>query len=365
MLNWRDLHNPKAGGAERVSQAFLQHLAERGHEIFWFSNNFSDAVRQERIGKIQVVRGGGMGSSIFHAISWYRKQKPFDLVIDQHHGVPWFAPWWCKTNCIAYIHEVLGPIWKSFYPWPLSQIGYWQEYWTHRLYRNIPFWVPSKSTRKNLLARGVKNVVVFPNGVDTTPLSQLDPKPLASPLKLITVCRLAPNKRVDHAIELLKILSDKNISAELTIVGRGEMENALREKASELDLAEKIRFTGSVSESEKNRFLCDAHLLVHTSVREGWGLNVLEANAMGTPALVYPVEGLVDSTIDGQTGFVTKGETPAALAKSIEQLLVDKSVYETIRLNAWNRSKEFQWEKVLPQVCDWLELQARKNSNVQ
>ena len=41
-----------------------------------------------------------------------------DLVIDQHHGIPWYAPWWCGTNCIAYIHEVLGPIWDAFYPWP-------------------------------------------------------------------------------------------------------------------------------------------------------------------------------------------------------------------------------------------------------
>ena len=42
--------------------------------------------------------------------------------------------------------------------------------------------------------------------------------------------------------------------------------------------------------------------MVHTSIREGWGLNVIEANAMGTPAIVYPVGGLVDSTVDGPIG---------------------------------------------------------------
>ena len=38
-----------------------------------------------------------------------------------------------------------------------------------------------------------------------------------------------------------------------------------------------------------------AHVLVATSVREGWGLNVSEAAACGTPAIGYSVPGLVDS----------------------------------------------------------------------
>jgi len=49
--------------------------------------------------------------------------EAFDLVIDQHHGIPWFAPWWSRTNSIAYIHEVLGPIWSAFYSWPLSTLA--------------------------------------------------------------------------------------------------------------------------------------------------------------------------------------------------------------------------------------------------
>ena len=37
---------------------------------------------------------------------------------------------------------------------------------------------------------------------------------------------------------------------------------------------------------------------------------MIEANAMGTPAVVYPVGGLVDSTVHGQTGLVSEAETP-------------------------------------------------------
>jgi len=115
MLNWRDPANPKSGGAERVSLAYLEGLKERGHEVFWFANEFAGSKSEEVINGIQIARGGGSGKSVLMARRWYRQQKPFDLVIDQHHGIPWFAPWWAKTNCVAYIHEVLGPIWDAFY----------------------------------------------------------------------------------------------------------------------------------------------------------------------------------------------------------------------------------------------------------
>lgn len=355
MLNWRDPKNPLAGGAERVSVAYLRALAQRGHEVFWFANAFPGGLDEEIHDGITFVRGGGKGSSILKAIRWYRRQKPFDLVIDQHHGIPWFAPWWSKTNCVAYIHEVLGPIWNAFYSWPWSVLLRWQEFWTHKFYRNILFWVPSETTRRRLLARGVRQVKVFPNGFDTVPLSELPSKPLEVPLRLISVSRLAPNKRVSHAIRVVKCLLDRGIAAQLQIVGTGEVAAALRETARQLQVDSQVAFAGFLSEKDKNNALRDAHFLIHASMREGWGLNVLEANAMGTPAIVYPVDGLMDSTVDGQTGIITPAETPETIADALQALLRTPGQYDVFRQNAWNRSKEFQWDLVLPPVSRWLE----------
>ena len=147
MLNWRDPQNPLAGGAERVTQAYLEALVQRGHEAWWFANDFPGASPTATLGGVHIVRGGGMGTSILAAIRWYRRQAPFDLVIDQHHGIPWYAPWWCRTRCVGYIHEVLGPIWSAFYPWPLSALGRCQERWTHWGYRKVPFWTACQATR--------------------------------------------------------------------------------------------------------------------------------------------------------------------------------------------------------------------------
>ena len=360
MLNWRDPFNPRSGGAERVTQGYLSALRERGHEVYWFANTFPGASPEQEIDGIHLVRGGGVGGSVLAARTWCRRQRPFDLVVDQHHGIPWYAPWWSGTNCVAYVHEVLGPIWDSFYRWPKSAIGKRQERWTHWLYRNVPFWTACNSTRDALLRHGVRNVTIIPYGVHTVALPELALKPLDQPVKLIVVSRLAPNKRIDHAIRCFRCLLDRGVNAEMTVVGTGEAEQALRELVGGLGLRDRILFTGPLSEPDKDQALQQAHLLLHTSLREGWGLNVIEANAMGTPTAVYPVAGLIESTLHDQTGLVSKGETPESLADAVEFCLRNPDKYQTYRRAAWERAKTLHWSQVLPKACDWLESMARQ-----
>jgi len=361
MLNWRDPRNPLAGGAERVSLAYMRGLVERGHEVAWFANKFSGGPDTETINGIQVVRRGGKFTSWRAARKWCTTQKPFDLVIDQHHGIPWYAPWWCKTRCVAYIHEVLGPIWHAFYPWPLSAIGKWQERLTHRKYRDVPFWTASTFTRDQLEESGVKSVTQIPYGVETCALTKLPEKDLAEPLRLITVSRLAPNKQIDHAIAALRCLvEEKGIQAGLKIVGEGQELESLKVLAAEQGMETHIEFAGALGETEKDAALRESHWLLHASVREGWGLNVIEANAMGTPAAVYPVPGLRESTLHEKTGLVAQQESPKALADVIAASLKRPRDYVNWRTSARDRAREFHWDHVLPAACDQLEAWAKE-----
>ena len=358
MLNWRDPKNPLAGGAERVTLAYLAGLVKRGHEAYWFTHAFPGCEPEDEIEGVKIVRGGGTVSSIIKARAWCRSQPKFDLVIDQHHGIPWFAPVWCGTNNVSYIHEVLGPIWSSFYSWPLDSIGRFQERWTHWGYRKVPFFTASSCTLAKLKEHGVRDIKQIPYGVDTRVLESLPPKSLEQPLKLVMVSRLAPNKRVHHGIKGVAALLKKGINAHLTIMGGGEEEEQLKTLAAEV-LPDVHTFTGPVSEEEKDRILKESHLLLHTSQREGWGLNVIEANAMGTPTVVYPAEGLIESTLDGETGLVSKEQTPESLADRLADALEMKDQYQAWREAAWKRADSFHWENVLPRACEWFESKAR------
>jgi glycosyltransferase involved in cell wall biosynthesis len=359
MLNWRDPENPLSGGAERVTQGYMGALVKRGHEVFWFANAFEGCAPSGVVDGIQIVRAGGKGTSVLEARQWYRKQPRFDLVIDQHHGIPWYAPWWCGTNCVAYIHEVLGPIWDAFYKYPWNVIGKTQERWTHTLYRNVPFWTACESTRDDLMRHGVKNVTIIRYGVHTVALPELEPKEMVPPLRLAMVSRLAPNKRIDHGMRTVAALRSMGVASTLKVVGGGEHEPVLRQVVTECGLEKEVTFVGGLKENEKDDLLRSSHLLLHTSQREGWGLNVIEANAMGTPAAVYPVAGLRESTLDNETGVVARGETPQLLADRIVELLKAPGEYERLRRGAWERAKTFHWSKILPVACDWLEEMGR------
>jgi glycosyltransferase involved in cell wall biosynthesis len=281
--------------------------------------------------------------------------------MDQHHGIPWYAPWWCGTNSVAYIHEVLGPIWDAFYQYPWNVIGKTQERWTHWLYRNVQFWTACESTRDELMRNGAKKVHIIRYGVHTVALPELEAKSFVPPLRLAMVSRLAPNKRIDHGIRTtVAALRGMGVESTLKIVGVGEHEPVLRSLVAESSLQNEVTFVGGLKEKAKDEFLRGSHLLLHTSQREGWGLNVIEANAMGTPGAVYPVAGLRESTLDNQTGVVARAERPELLAERIVELIRKPGEYERLRRGAWERAKTFHWSRILPIACDWLEEMARR-----
>jgi glycosyltransferase involved in cell wall biosynthesis len=173
------------------------------------------------------------------------------------------------------------------------------------------------------------------------------------------VSRFSPNKRIDHAVHLLRLLTARAIDAHLTLVGGGMEEVRLRRLVGDLGLQQRVHFPGLLPEAEKNRRLQQSHFLVHTSIREGWGLNVTEANALGTPAIVYPVAGLIDSTVHQETGWVTPAETPESAVECLAALVREPGLYSRVRRQAWERAQTFHWDRVLPRACEWLEAQAR------
>ena len=87
--------------------------------------------------------------------------------------------------------------------------------------------------------------------------------------------------------------------------------------------------------------MSQCHLLLATSVKEGWCLVVTEANSQKTPAIVYNVDGLRESVKDGITGVICKKNNPGELAKNILKLYQNKSLYKKLQKNAWNYSKIF------------------------
>jgi glycosyltransferase involved in cell wall biosynthesis len=72
---------------------------------------------------------------------------------------------------------------------------------------------------------------------------------------------------------------------------------------------------------------------------------VIASKRVGTPAVVYDVPGLRDSTRDGQTGLVCRRNTPSALAQAILSLHAQPLLYARLREQAWVSIKELSWDR--------------------
>jgi glycosyltransferase involved in cell wall biosynthesis len=88
--------------------------------------------------------------------------------------------------------------------------------------------------------------------------------------------------------------------------------------------------------------MAQAHALLLTSVREGWGLVVTEANACGTPAIVYDVPGLRDSVRHELTGLIVAPQ-PLSLFQAMIRVTTDPGFYSRLAAEGkrWSRTFSF------------------------
>jgi glycosyltransferase involved in cell wall biosynthesis len=154
------------------------------------------------------------------------------------------------------------------------------------------------------------------------------------------VGRLKRAKRPDYAIRAFKIVKERVPEAELWVIGDGYFRKDLEKMATD-----GVRFFGCLSNRERRKLVKRAWVLVNPSVREGFGLNVVEANALGTPCVAYDVAGLRDSILNGETGLLANDGSVEDLADKIIMVLRDEALRERLSRNALDYSLQFSWDR--------------------
>lgn len=154
-------------------------------------------------------------------------------------------------------------------------------------------------------------------------------------------------KGIEDVIKAYSYLKKDFKESQLWVVGTGEDKyiNKIKKMISNFGLTNDVIFYGYVTDDKKSELLRKAHLLIHASVKEGWGLVIIEAASQGTPSVVYKVPGLRDAVRNGETGIVVENNTAHDLAKSARNLFNNKTKYIKYQKNCLAWSKQFRWEK--------------------
>lgn len=349
-LNWRDTKHPKAGGAEYVTQVLAEGLVKKGWQVDWFTALAPGLSPEETVGGVHVIRRGGPLTVQRAARRWYATQPRYDVVVDQSHGWPFFAFRWTQVPTLFYINEVTGEIARYMLPWPLSSLFQSLEPWIISRYAHIPAVAISQSTKTELRQLGhVAPISVINLSCDVPAVKKLpDLSSKEHDLTILFAARLVPLKRPDHAIRMLAEVRKAEPSAKLWILGKGpaDYQQYLNQLVQKLHLEDGVKFLGFVTPAEKIDLLARAHFVTYTSIKEGWGLVVPEANAVGTVGVTYNTAGVRDSNRHNETGLLSPHNTPVSLAETIVTLYNDKRKYQQLRHQAWMHVKTLTWEAV-------------------
>jgi glycosyltransferase involved in cell wall biosynthesis len=333
-MNRRDIRNPLGGGAEVYTHEVAKGLIEGGYDVTVFACRFEGSAEAETIDGVRYLRGGNEFTVHFrgflHAL---RNRREFDLIIDEYNGLGFFG--FLLPRSMMLIHQLYREFWFRGLG-PVGIIPYVIEPLLLRLYRKMPAVTVSESTRQDLLSLGFRDVRIVMNALSNPVLDEV-PKKEDAPT-LIFLGRFAPTKNPVGAVEIFRLVRKELPDARLWMVGSGPQEQKLREMTRQ---DEGITFFGWVEEERKFDLLRRAHIAVVPGVREGFGINVIEAASQGTPAVGYDVHGLRDSIRDGDTGLLASGPGDAAL-KAV-RLLRDEELYGRLASRCLEYARGFNW----------------------
>ena len=347
-FNWRDITHPQAGGCELNLHEIAKRLVEQGHDVTLFCGAYEACNPYEYVDGIEVIRKGGKYSVYVFAfltyISFLRKRK-YDVVVDDINGIPFFTMLYVGRPKIAVLHHLVKNIFSKELPFMFRPIGYTAEWLIPKLYRNIVFVTVSKSSKEEMIEAGIPrdHIEIIHNGITSmyTPNWELKtPYP-----HILYVGRLKKYKQMDHLLHAVSFLRKSIPQVRLSIVGTGDNEEDLKQLAKKLHIDDIVTFHGFVMEEEKLRLIQSAWVFVTPSSKEGWGLTVIEANACGTPAIAYNVQGLRDSILDGETGLlVQQNRGFERLAEVVTEFLENTKLRQELSTKAVEWSKRFSWD---------------------
>ena len=176
---------------------------------------------------------------------------------------------------------------------------------------------------------------VITNGVDVgywaAPAAALPP---GSPLRVVVTATLSRRKGHADALRSLAMLKDRGQPIRATIVGGGPEEGTIRRLIDQLGLGDHVALAGDLDRDGVRQAVHDAHLLLHPSHTESFGISVLEAMAAGRGVVAADCVGVRELVHHERTGLLTPIGDVDAIASALQRLIDDPALLERLAIAA-------------------------------
>ncbi len=167
---------------------------------------------------------------------------------------------------------------------------------------------------------------------------------------LTYVAELIPNKNQLSLLNMLETLTTEYPNAKLMLVGPDHYNGKVQSRADEMGLADNVIFTGW--RNDVPDLLAASDFAVPASIREGLGLNVIEAMAVGIPVVAYDNRGHRDIIKNGINGYIVENGNHKEMASIISMLIKNHELKEQLTNNALSSIEKYDSSSVLNELWE-------------
>lgn len=188
-----------------------------------------------------------------------------------------------------------------------------------------------------------QEIKVIYNGVDLKEFKPANNKKECKTLRIICVARLIERKGIKYLLQALGELKDKDFK--LKIIGDGNQKESLENLARELEISNKVSFSGAVKHTDIVKYYQQSDLFVLPSLSEGMSNTVLEAMACGLPIIITDVGGARE-LVDEKNGIIAQPASVEELKKAIVKYMDDIELLAKHSESSRVKAEELSWSLV-------------------
>jgi alpha-1,3-mannosyltransferase len=343
---------------EHVVAALCRHLRARGHDcgVVTLDRLWSDRGRrlaaEDVVEGVRVIRVPFVGGRrLFIARRLLAAVVGYDVV--HIHGVDFFLDYLAFTarkHRRPLVVSTHGGYFHTTWAWPLK----------HLYFHSVTRAALRRATRVLCVGRRDlrrfgrivpgNRIEVLGNGVEAI-FGRIRNTP--TPGLIVSVGRLATNKRYDRLLEAFALVRQRAPEARLLLVGPDAegLLPALTDRARRLGVSDYVVFAGALQSPALCEVLARAHVFVTASSYEAFGIAAVEAMSAGVVVVASDIDAFREVIVPGENGFLVDFEN---IRTAAETVLMAMRLPEVDRLRIGEKARRtaaaFSWDRVVDRM---------------
>lgn len=361
---------PVIGGIETWTKNIAENLVEKA-EIFVVTGKIKNYPNQEEQKGVKIWR-----VSLFSLSNL--SVSPFVCILSSLPFIFFKSLYLIKKekidilHCQGFLSSLLGfllsRLTKVSYLTTVQRLESKRNPLKNFIYRQAAVCIAaSQAIKRNFKEIDCKNIEVIPNGIDLTRFENLDRQKSRQKIGLngefvvMTAARLEKVKGIDYLIEAIKLIEagPRPINIRLIVIGDGSEKENLEDLVVKLDLKDKVEFLGEIPNKEIPAYLVAADCFCLPSLKEGFGIAILEAQAATIPVVGTKIGGILDLVIDNKTGILVELGNSEVIAQALFKVYSQPEFARNLAQNAKKNLNNYDWQIIALKVFKLYEIYHR------